>query len=209
MTVTTTQLFEYLKGEKFTMTCTLSTSRRLLSHPWVASHGDYPAQSVSHSPALAGQKGTSGMTLWSRCKESIMFAPLGASAIFPPSVYPPRWDSQGGSQELGLVSGAICFQNGLETHIRTERLAIWTHHIMRVVNVPVKRVIDRWRGEPGGRSIRNPERWRWRCHGRTGFSKPSRVILWCARQCQSVYLPWPVSPNRTSRLIVSLFHVKF
>lgn len=52
------------------------------SHPSVAPHGDYSALPVAHSPALAGQKGTSGMTFWSRCKESITVVPPALQPYF-------------------------------------------------------------------------------------------------------------------------------
>lgn len=134
-------------------------------HPWVSSYVDYSALPGAHSPAPAGQKGTSGMTFWSRCKESITVAPPAPQPYF-------LCQNNHGNEILREVTKSLAsspVQSAFRTaeqkrwhrhpcsHTRahTERRTIWPRNIMRVINVAVKRVIDRWRGALSGRSIHN------------------------------------------------------
>lgn len=137
------------------------------NHPWVSSHVDYTALPGAHSPAPAGQKGTSGMTFWSRCKESITVAPQLRSHISSVRIttamrFKGRWPRAWPRLLCNLLSGRLEQKRWrrhtcpcTHTHTHKNRGAIWPRNIMRVINVSVKRVIDRWRGALSGSSIHN------------------------------------------------------
>lgn len=148
--------FQYVNSEKFPMTCTLKGSC------WPPTGLTAWLFGSARSPALAGQKGTSGMTFWSRCKESTLWL---CGHISSDSVttavrfWARRAESLASSpvQSASRTAEQTLWRRHTCSHTPSGR-AIWPRHIMRAINVSVERVIGRWRGELSGRSMHNWER---------------------------------------------------
>lgn len=104
------------------------------NHPWVSSYVDYSALPGAHSPAPAGQKGTSGMTFWSRCKESITVAPQLCSHISSVRIttamrFYGRWPRAWPRLQCNLLSGRRSRSGGtgIRAHTHTQSAVPYGH----------------------------------------------------------------------------------
>lgn len=123
---------QYLTGEKFTVNYILYSTRKPPITPGYAHMSITRLFLVLVLPLLPGQKGTSGMTFWSRCKGSITVAPQLCSHISSVRIatavrFYGRWP-----RAWPRLRCAICFQGGgaeasTRTHTHTESAVPYGH----------------------------------------------------------------------------------
>ncbi len=173
----------------------------------MASHGDFSAPPPNLFSCSCWTEGDIWDDILKQMQRVHYGRPPGSVAIFPLSAHhssevPRKVTKSLASSPAQSASGRL--SRYIPAHAHTVTHTIWPRHIMRVINVSVKRVIDRWRGELSGSSIHNQEKMETRV-SRPRRQKHTIYIMMRRWQCQSSYLTWPSHPNETPDEIVWIF----
>lgn len=197
------------------MTCILDTTQKLQVTP------QWPHMEIIRlCPLLIllllpDRRGHLGWHCEADAKSPLRLSPQLCSHISSVSVttamrFKGRWPRAWPRLQRNLLSGRQSRRDGAgntfsHTHTHTGHRAIWPRHIMRVINVSVECVIDRWRAcwvagpftiEKIEMTVSGPHRQK---HTNAVYSTI------CQRQCQSFHLAWPSHPSVAPDEIVWIF----